>query len=392
VVEYGVFHAGPGACAILGDLGAEVVKIEAELGDPERYWTRVGDVDFSLPGGGSLMFEFSNRNKKGIHLDIARPEGREVFHRLVRNADVFLTNLRKSTKEKMGLDYATLCGVNPKIIHANVSGYGPEGPVSDMGAFDPMGQARSGMMFATGSREPTLIHLGVLDQATAVATSHAILAALFSRERTGQGQEVHVSLYSTALWLLHANLMAVSMLSVDPSIPWERSRNSPLRNAFLCGDGKWVIGVHHPEEKYWPTFCEVMGLGHLLEDPRFSDETGRKQRNEELISLFDIAFATRTRDEWMELLPARGLMFCPVQRLQEVLEDPQARINDYLVRFDHPSLGPLRLPGYPAHFSGSWAGIRSKAPAIGEHTEEVLRDVGMNGEEIRTLRTKGVVR
>ena len=194
VVEYGLFHAGPGAGAILGDLGADVIKIEPKDGDPERYWTRLGQLDLALPGGESAVFQASNRNKKGIGVDIQNPMGQDVFHGLIQKADVFLTNIRKSTKAKLKIDYASLSSVNPTLIHANVSGYGPEGPMSDLGAFDPLGLARSGMMFVSGTDEPLLMHIGILDQATSIALSHAIITALFVRERRGIGQEVHVSL------------------------------------------------------------------------------------------------------------------------------------------------------------------------------------------------------
>ncbi len=207
IVEYGVFHAGPGAGAILGDLGAEVIKIEEAGGDPERYWTLLGGMDLSLPNGESFMFEASNRNKRNISLDITTERGRKILHQMVQRADVFLTNLRPSTKTAMGIDYPTLSRVNPRLIHASVSGYGQQGPMRDIGAFDPLGQARSGMTFVTGNAEPTLMHLAILDQATAITLSHAILTALVVRERRGIGQEVHTSLYGTGLWLLYANLL-----------------------------------------------------------------------------------------------------------------------------------------------------------------------------------------
>ena len=154
VVEFGTFHAGPGASAILGDLGAEVIKIEEAEGDPMRNWKEAGGIRFTMADGEGFPFQFTNRNKKGIWLDIKHEKGREVFHRLIKEADVFLTNLRKNTKAAFGIDYETLCKVNPRIIHASVSGFGSEGHLSDMGAFDPMGQARSGMMFSTGSDRP----------------------------------------------------------------------------------------------------------------------------------------------------------------------------------------------------------------------------------------------
>jgi crotonobetainyl-CoA:carnitine CoA-transferase CaiB-like acyl-CoA transferase len=392
VLEVAVFHAGPGAGAILGDLGAEVIKIEADTGDPLRDWTKLGANRFALPNGSNLLFELSNRNKKAICLDVRSEKGREILFDLVKSADVFLTNLRKSTKEKLGIDYATLSKINPKIIHANVSGYGPEGPVSDLGAYDPMGQARSGMMFVTGNQEPVLIQIAVLDQATCISASHAIMTALFARERHGIGQEVHVSLYSTALWLLHVNLMSTSSGLLDPNIKWDRTKNSPVRNSFCCEDGKWIVGVHHPEERFWPRVCDAIGRPDLKSDPRFAEYDSRIENGEELIALFDAVFASKPADEWIEELTRHGLMFSPVQTLKEVLEDPQALENAYVVDFDHPDYGNVKIPGYPAHFSEYSAGAQSLAPKLGESTDLVLRELGLSNERIQELRSEGVVK
>ena len=391
VVEYGVFHAGPGASAILGDLGAEVIKIEDGMGDPERYWTTAGGIDFSLPDGESIWFQISNRNKKGISLNIKNEKGRNIFFRLVKDADVFLTNLRKSTKASLDIDYATLSRINPRIIHANISGYGPKGPVSDLGAFDPLGQGRSGMMFVTGADEPALINMAVLDQATAIAASHAILTALLVRERHGVGQEIHVSLYSTGLWLLYGNMVMMGGLSIDPTIGWNRSQNSPLRNRFCCKDGKWIIGTHHPEEKYWPIFCEATCQTALFSNPRFADNASRIANCPELVAFFDKVFATKARDEWMDIFLAHGLMFSPVQQIHEVLRDPQALINDYVVDFEHPAFGKVKIPGYPVHFSANRAGTRSVAPTLGEHTDLIMRQMGYTDQEIQKLKKEGVI-
>jgi crotonobetainyl-CoA:carnitine CoA-transferase CaiB-like acyl-CoA transferase len=392
VVEYGVFHAGPGATAILGDLGADVIKIESAGGDPERYWRHIGQLDMSQPNGDSFWFEISNRNKRGLCLDIKTPSGREVLHRLVGEADVFLTNLRKSTKTRLGLDYATLSQINPRLIHANVSGYGPEGPMEDLGAFDPLGLARSGLMFVTGNGLPALMHIGVLDQATAIAASHAIITALFTRERQGHGQEVHVSLFSTGLWLSYPNLMLTSVLSLDPTASGGRSQHSPLRNVFCCADGKWIIGTHHPEDKYWKTFCEATGQEHILDDPRFADDESRKTNCVELVAIFDQVFAQKTRDEWMAIFLAQGLMFCSIQKYSEIASDPQALINNYMVPFEHSKLGSLMVPGYPVHFSANQAGMRKPSPDIGEDTDQVLKECGYSEDEIAALKKAGVVK
>jgi len=392
IVEYGVFHAGPGAGAILGDLGADVIKIEAVSGDPLRYWTKVGGIDIAKSDGESLMYEVSNRNKKGICLDIKTDKGREILHRLVKAADVFLTNLRSSTKKKLGIDYDSLSKVNPKIIHANVSGYGPEGPMHDIGAFDPLGQARSGLMFVTGQEQPTLLHLGILDQATAIAVSHAIITALLVRERRGIGQSVDISLYGTALWLQHPNLVISNALKIDPCVPPAREEHSPLRNTFCCKDGQWVLGTHHPEEKYWSVFCRLTGQENLLIDPRFTDEHGRPSNYRELIAIFDQVFLTRKRDDWMEIFQKNKLMFTSVQRVEEVEKDEQSVVNGYVVPFDYRGIGKINLPGYPIRFGQCKAGTRREAPAIGEHTDLVMQELGYSSSEIETLKLEQVIK
>jgi crotonobetainyl-CoA:carnitine CoA-transferase CaiB-like acyl-CoA transferase len=393
VVEYGVFHAGPGASSILGDLGADVVKIESGLGDPERNWTRLGRIDMSLPNGENIFFHISNRNKKGIYLDIEKKKGREIFHRLIKEADVFVTNLRKSTKTKLGIDYESLRPVNPQIIHANVSGYGPEGPMKDLGAYDPLGQARSGLMYVSGAPDPVLLHGGVMDQATAIAASHAILTALLVRERSGIGQEVHVSLYGTGLWLMYPNIMLSSVMSLGPKdISPNRYDHSPVRNLFRCKDEKWIMVTHHPEEKYWPLFCKATGQSALLADPRFKDNSGRKVHSAELVAIFDKVFATKTQDEWVEILLKEKLMVCAVLNINEIQDDPQARASGYVVDFKDRVFGDVTIPGYPIHFSANRAGTRSFAMTLGEHTDLVMRQIGYTDPEIEELKKEGVIK
>ncbi len=391
ILEYGVFHAGPGGCAILGDMGAEIIKIETENGDPERKWVRVGGMSFEMPHGRSMMYDFSNRNKRGITLNIKNPKGREIFNKLLEKSDVFLTNLRKSTKKKLGIDYDSIAKINPKIIHANVSGYGPKGPVADIGAFDPMGQARGGMMFSSGFEDPVLMQLAILDQATAIAASHAMISALLVRERTGKGQEVHVSLYGTATWLMYANLMACSLLKLDSNLPWKRSHNPPLRNSFCCKDGKWIMGVHHPPMKYWPLFCKSIGNESLTDDPRFNTEEKQLKNCPELVEICDKIFLEKTRDEWIEILQGNGLIFSPVFTFPEILKDEQAHINDYIIDFDDPDFGRIKMPGYPIHFSKNSAGQKKIAPKFDQHTDEVLTELGFTKDDINRFRQDKVI-
>ena len=391
VVEYGVFHAGPGGGAILGDLGAEVIKVEDPVGDGIRYWTQVGAIDMAGPDGRSVTFEVSNRNKKNICLDIKTEAGREVFNRLIRDADVFMTNLRKSTTHKMNLDYASISAINPRIIHASVSGYGQEGPLQDIGAFDPLGQACSGLMYTTGGKLPAMLHIGILDQATAISLSHAILAALLARERQGISQEVHVSLYSSSLWLQHINLMLANALKIDPCVPSDRSHHSPLRNVFCCGDGQWVMCTHHPEEKYWEPFCRVMGAPEIARDPKFTNEKGGPITSDELTLLLDELFTTRSRDEWMADFMAARLMFAPIQKVMDVENDIQAKANGYVRPAQYPGLGEINVPGYPARFGKCRPGTRTRGADKGAHTDDILRGLGYGAHEIVALKGEGDV-
>lgn len=248
------------------------------------------------------------------------------------------------------------------------------------------------MMFTSGTCEPTLLHLGILDQATAIALSHAIITELFVRERRGIGQEVHVSLFGTALWLQHPNLMLAGVLNIDPCVESSRVEHSPLRNSFRCKDGQWIIGTHHPEEKYWQSICRLTGFADLLDDKRYTDDAGRPIPSAELLDKLDQVFKTKTRDEWIEIFLAQGLMFCPVKHVKEIKNDIQAKANDYVVPFDHPTLGPITIPGYPVHFSENRAGTRGPAPAVGEHTKDILKELGFSDQDITGFQSDGIIR
>ncbi len=394
VLECGVFHAGPGASAILGDLGADIIKIESGIGDPIRKMNNIGSGgDITMPDGESAMFQVSSRNKRGAYIDIKSEKGKEIFLKLAKDADILIANLRKSAMKKLGLNYETLSKINPRIICAHVSGYGPKGPDSDIGGFDPVGQARSGMMYVTDTtKDPKMMHFAILDQATAISLSHAVLTALFVRERTGIGQEVHVSLYSTGMWLLYNNFVMQSAASYDPSIPWVRTKEFPMRNTFLCKDGGWIIGVHEPQEKFWVPFCRAIDREDFIDDPRFAEPDTRRDNCEELIALCDEILALKPREEWIEIFKKFGLIYSSVNHIKDVIADPQALANDYLVDFEFPGLGKIKIPGYPIHFSANRAGTRLRAPGLGEHTKEILVENGYSEQEIKELKDEGIIR
>jgi len=396
MVEYGVFHAGPGAGGILGDMGADVIKVENFSGDPMRQWERTGAYTFGLPDGNSAMFVSTNRNKRSICIgDITKGKGKEILHRLVEGSDVFLTNLRKSTKPKLGIDYATLSKINPMIVHVNVSGYGPEGPLADHGAFDPLGQARSGVSYITGSEQPTLLQIGVIDQMTAIVASYSIILGLLVRELRGFGQELHTSLYSASMWLTHPNFILKSLLNIDAGVKWKREQHPPGRNLFKCKDGKWIISCVHGEDKSWAKLCEAVGRQDLITDERFATPEAWDVHVSDAVKIFDEIFLQKTARQWEELFVSKGLFFCTAQRVEEVFSDPQALASDYIneIEYPDPRIGKVKIPGFPIHLNKcARPRTRSFGPKAGADTDGVLADIGYTDEQIRSLREEGVVK
>ncbi|MDR5699118.1 CaiB/BaiF CoA transferase family protein [Agromyces aerolatus] len=390
VVEVGVWHAGPGAGAILGDLGAEVIKVESLEGDPERGeggTLTLKSQAIDTPGW-SLMFELSNRNKRGIALDLTSDRGRQVLHRLVERADVFLTNLRPGAKRKLGIDYESLATVNPGLVHVNVSGFGSEGPLAQEGAFDTLGQALAGMFYVTGHEVPQPLPVVVVDQLTAQTAAQAAITALLARERSGgEGQDVHVSLYGSGALLWSAQLLWQAALDTTPIVTYDRIQKTPLLSVYRCKDDHWVVGTN-PGRALWPTFAEAIGAPALGETPWDVDD---RASQEALYAAIDPLMLERTAAEWVAYLRSKGLLFAPVQDFEQVLADEQARANGYVVEVDHPRLGTIPLPGSPFAFGKQLTSQWTPAPEHGGHTDEILRTLGYDGDDIAALREHRVV-
>ncbi len=394
VLELGMFHAGPGGTAILGDLGAEVIKIEqAGLGDPIRRLAYVGHVHLELEGGGSVWHEGANRSKKSVTIDLNKEKGKEIVYRLVSKSDVFLASIRRTAVEKLKMDYPVISKINPRIIYAWVSGYGPLGPDRDVGAFDYQGQGRSGMMYCMGEPDmtPLVSQFGIIDQATSIMASHEIITALLMRERFGIGQEVHVSILSTALYLLYCNIF-IALVGGFEAPRHQRSKEYPLRNYYKCADGRWFILTAGIFEKYWSSVCQAIGHPELENDTRFDSTEKLIANSEQLVAIFDQIFVSRPRDEWLKILAEYDLPVAPVNRLSELVDDPQIMANNYIMDFDHPRLGKIRIPGYPIHFSKTDATTRIAAPELGEHTDSVLKEIcGYSEDDISRFRDEGVI-
>ncbi len=394
VLDCGIYHAGPGGLAILGDLGAEVIKIEEpRMGDPIRMVKRIGSIPLDLPGDRTLFCEGANRNKKSIGVNLKTKKGQEIVHRLAASSDVFMTNMRRAAAENMNITYPILRKINPKLIYASVSAFGPKGPDSDRGGFDYQGQARSGLMYSMGEIDtpPAVCQFGIIDQATAIMVSHDIITALYMRERKGIGQEIKVSILGSATFLLYFNILIAHMAGFE--VPrHRRTTEHPMRNYYKCGDDKWLMMTLTPTERHWGPLCQALGHPELENDPRFSTDDERLKNAEQLVTIFDGLFATRPRDKWIKVFAEYDLFCCGVNSVTDLADDPQVIENDYLIDFDHPTVGRVKIPGYPGHFSESWAKTTSAAPRLGEHTDEVLRELGGYTEkEITQLREDGIL-
>jgi len=394
VLECAIFHAGPGGTAILGDLGAKVIKIEQPgIGDPIRARKRIGKIPLDLPGDRSIFCEGANRNKKSVTVDLGTKKGQEIVHRLVSKCDVFLTNMRHRAVENLNISYPILRKFNPKLIYASVSAFGQKGPDRERGGFDYQGQARSGLMYSMGEIDmpPVLCQFGIVDQATAIMASHQIITALLMRERFGIAQEVHVSILGTTMFMLYFNILMTQMGGFEP-IRHKRSTELPTRNYYKCSDDRWLMMTLTPPEKYWGTLCRALDHPELENDPRCNTDDMRLKNAEELVSIFDQIFATRPLEEWLGIFAEYDFFCCGINRPGDLANDPQVLANDYLVDFEHPTLGKIKIPGYPVHFSESSAGTTSAAPELGEHTEEVLLDLcDYTENEITQLKEEGVI-
>jgi len=394
IIDCGIFHAGPGGPAILGDLGADVIKIERpKTGDPMRASGQIGNVPLRLPGGRSIFFEGANRNKKSVTVDLNTSQGQSIVHRLSERSDVFMTNMRRQAVEKLNISYPVISKLNPRLIYASVSAFGRKGPDRDNGGFDYQGQARSGFMYSMGEEgmPPIVSQFGIIDQITAIMTSHEIITALYMRERTGTGREVHVSILGSATFLLYFNLLIAQMGGFE--VPRHtRTDTHPMRNYYQCSDGRWMMMTLTPPERHWPPLCQALGRPELENDPRFDTDDKRFANRHELTRIIDDVLGQRPRSEWLEIFGRHDLFACAVNTCMELENDPQIMENGYLVPFEHPDLGSIKIPGYPVEFSDSQAGTRTAAPMLGEHTDEVLEEVGgYSRDEIKRFREEDII-
>lgn len=394
VVEFGHWVAIPSACAILSDWGAEVIKVEDPgVGDALRGVRSLEGVSVTVRGIHSL-FQDMNRGKRSIAINLRHPKGREIMHTLVQKADVFATNFQSSTFKKFEMDYSSLSKLNPQLIYASLGGYGEKGPDRDKPGFDYSAfWARSGCQskLAWRGKPPSPQRPGMGDNIASMLIAGAIAAALFARSRSGVGQKLSFSLYHTGAWVL-SNDISHALLSGEeiPNYMREEPKN-PLWNVYETKDGRWLQLVIIQSDRYWSTFCKVMGKEYLEHDPRYKDSLQRDENTESLTKLISDVFRTRDLAEWEKTFDENGLVCSRVQTITDVVNDPQARENNFFTEIAHPVAGRIKLINSPAIFEGTPASIKSVAPEHGQHTEEVLLELGYGWDELTDFKEQKVI-
>lgn len=400
VLDWTIGQNGPVAAMLLGDLGANVIKIEPPVvGDAGRGFDQImGRMLTGLPEGRNFYWECNNRNKRGITLDLKKEEGRQVLYKMATKADIFLHNYRKGVAERVGADYKSLCQYNPKLIYIWANALGTVGPDAYKPGNDLVAQARSGVMTAVGEPDMPPLYLlgGFADQTGGIMTAMAALSALTARERFGIGQEVHTSLLGAMIESLALNVMAVSLLGQTWQKQHRKLKGNPLWNWYQCADGKWIVLAMIMQDRAWPDFCRVMGIQELQHNPKFENAGRRKENAGELVSILDGLFAQKTRAEWSTILDAASrqgadILYEVVNTIEDLTTDPQVLANGYITNFDHPAFGNIQVVGPPFTLTKTPMSIRREAPTLGQHTEEVLLEFGYTWDDITGLRDREAI-
>jgi crotonobetainyl-CoA:carnitine CoA-transferase CaiB-like acyl-CoA transferase len=394
VLDWTIWQQGPVCSAMLADLGAEVIKLESrDGGDPGRGLVSIGGA--GLAKRPNFYFEANNRNKKSLTLDLKQPEAREIVYELAAVSDVFVQNFRKGVAARLGLDYATLRRRNSRLIYANATGYGPEGPDSGDPSFDQLGLARSGLMLAAGEpgMPPLPIAGGIADQMGAVVMAYGVLAALVARERFGVGQEVDASHLGSMSFLQGLSLSCKLMAGFAFPRTFRSRAPNALWNHYRCADDKWLALGMLQADRYWKDLCRALARPELADDARFADFRKRTENAQACVAILDEVFASKPRAEWMAILRDGGdFIFTVVNSVDDLPEDPQMRVNGYIVDLDHPEFGKTAMVGIPVRLSETPGSVRTPAPELGQHTELILTEtLGYDWDRVAALREKGVI-
>lgn len=384
VVDLSVAMAGPLAAMRLGDLGADVIKVEPVTGEWQRHTAAGGATGSEV----NASFLSLNRNKRSVAVDLKSAEGRQLLLELVATADVFLQNYRPGVAERLGVDYETLRAVKPDLVYVSMSGYGESGPYANWPGQDLLVQAMSGALFSAGTpgAPPAAAPFFLADAVTAYGAFEAALAALLHRERTGEGQLVEVNMLDSIIAFQMQELSIYTVGGVPQQRAQEVHAHTYIRapyGIFATADGYLTLA-----------FADLDVLSRVLDVPELAGldaEAVGFTRRDEISGLVSAAMRTRTSDEWFAALREHGIWCGPVYDYGDVVDDPQVRHNGSFVTYDHPTEGTVTTPGFPYRFSRTPAEVRRPAPLAGEHTAEVLAEIGVEPERARQLQADGVV-
>ncbi|MFT5572568.1 MAG: crotonobetainyl-CoA:carnitine CoA-transferase CaiB-like acyl-CoA transferase [Cryomorphaceae bacterium] len=388
VVELTSVVLGPYACQMLGDLGADVIKIEPLSGDTNR---NLGP--YSVTDNMRSLYLGCNRNKRSVSLDLKSPDGKAAALEIIRGADVVIHNFRPSAMQRLGLDYHEVRELNPEVVYCAAYGYSKKGPYGDKGALDDSIQAASGIAILQSmvGGDPSYLPTVIADKTTAQNVVQAVLAALFHKERTGQGQEIEVPMFETMVsFVMTEHLMGQSF---EPSLG-EAGYPRLLaqhRRPYKTKDNKFIALLPY-WDNHWRSFCELSGHAELITDPRFINMSERLKHINESYRLTGEIVAQKTRDEWLELLGQSNVPMMEVNTLDELIDDPQLIASGFWNVMDHPTEGQLRMTSPPINFSETPASIRRVPPLLGQHSEEILLEAGLSQSQIDDMLASGIAK
>ncbi len=386
VLDLSKVLAGPLCAQYLGDLGAAVIKVETVgQGDETRGWP-----PFPAPGLGTVFLS-ANRNKRSIAINMKSEKGRALVHELAKSADVAIESFGTGVAERLAIDADSLRALNDRLIHCSISGFGRSGPLKHAPGYDVILQAFSGVMSMTGDEAGGYIRspISPIDQMTGVHAFSGILACLLAREKSGKGASIQVSLFDTALGLLGYNLQTFWERRVQPAKCGSSHESLCPYQAFEAADGPIMIGVAN--DNLWRKFCAVAGLKAIVDDPKYRTNADRVTHRAETLHHVQSAIATRTVDQWNTALNEVGIPCSPINTLAQLLEHPHTKANKIIMQYDHGAAGRLNCVGHPVTFVGEERSAGLPPPMLGQHTDEVLKEMGLSPEMIDELRREDVV-